>query len=105
MAAAAPHSCARPVHTVPAARGLPLTTVIDFSLFPRRFAAGLIGAFGLAGLRQAVIGLYGVLGLLTAQRTREFGVRRALGAHTRDIGRPVLRRGLAGAADRSTWTQ
>jgi putative ABC transport system permease protein len=74
-------------------RSAPLADLIGFSLFPHRFAAQFVGAFGLTGLVLAAMGVYGVLAFQVAQRTREFGVRRALGARARDIVRQVLGQG------------
>jgi putative ABC transport system permease protein len=58
----------------------------------------LLTAFGVAALVLASVGLYGVLSFSTSQRTREFGVRLALGARPRDIVSMVLREGLQLAA-------
>lgn len=72
----------------------PLAAVIGFSLFPQRFAASLVGVFGVLGLILAAIGVYGILAFQVAQRTREFGIRIALGARADDVLRLVLSRGL-----------
>ena len=54
----------------------------------------MLGGFALATLLLATAGVYGVMSFSTSQRTREFGVRLALGAGVRDIVRLVLREGL-----------
>jgi predicted permease len=60
----------------------------------RRFASVIYGTFAMAALLLAAVGLYGVVSGLVAERTREFGIRAALGATRADIVRGVLRRGL-----------
>ena len=61
---------------------------------PRTYAL-LLGGFAMFSLAIAGVGLFGVLSYSVAQRTREIGVRTALGAQTRDIVRMVFRQGLA----------
>ena len=72
-----------------------MTDQIESVLWQQRLAAGLIGVFGLLALALAAIGIYGVIAHSVAQRTREIGIRMALGADARDIRRMIVRRGLA----------
>jgi putative ABC transport system permease protein len=63
-----------------------------------RAGAKMFLTLGLAGTFVAVIGLYGVRSYLVSRRTREFGVRMAIGASPADVLRLVLRESLAIAA-------
>jgi ABC-type antimicrobial peptide transport system permease subunit len=65
----------------------------DEMLYPRRLAAAVAGLAGLTSLILASIGLYGIVSYSIAQRTREIGVRAALGADRRDIIMLILREG------------
>jgi len=86
------------VHGVDAS--LPLASVntmeelIDRSAGPRRFAMALIGGFSVLALVLASIGLYGVTSFVVTQRTRELGVRAALGARAQDLLTLVLGQGM-----------
>lgn len=65
-----------------------------FATMPLRMGATLAGVQGLLGLLLAVMGLYGVVSYAVSQRTREIGIRMALGARRLDIFRLVVRDGL-----------
>ncbi len=59
-----------------------------------RFETALLTFFALTGLLMAIIGLYGVVAFMAAQRTQEIGIRMALGATRGDVMRLILREGL-----------
>jgi predicted permease len=63
-------------------------------LFPVRIAAVLVTVFSGLGLVLAAIGLYGIIAFAVAQRTREIGIRMAIGARPSTVIRLVLRQGL-----------
>jgi predicted permease len=71
-----------------------LESSIGFSVFPQRLAAAVIGVFGLVGVLLAAIGLYGILAYQVSMRTREIGIRMALGARANNVVRVVLRQSL-----------
>jgi predicted permease len=71
-----------------------MASVMGSSLFPQRLAAALVGSFGTIGLFLAAIGLFGLLSFSVAGRTREIGVRVALGASRRQVVALVVGEGL-----------
>ena len=83
---------------IPLARVRTMDQVLERSLAERRFNLFLLGGFGVMSLLLAAAGTYGVMSHGVAQRTRELGVRLALGATPRQVFRLVVGRAMAVAA-------
>ena len=81
---------------VPAAR--PLPRLVSQTLSQPRFNTALLGTFAAVAILLAVVGIYGVIAYNVAQRTKEIGIRMALGAQGRQILTMILRQSLTMAA-------
>ncbi len=79
---------------VPLASVEPMAEILSGSIRNVRFRAGLLAGFAGAALLLAVIGLYGVLAYAVTRRSRELGIRIALGARSPEVFRLVVRDGM-----------
>ena len=82
----------------------------DSELAPYRFNAIVVGAFGLLTLALSIVGVYGVMSTVVGERTREYGIRLALGATRSRVNSGVIRQaavpiaiGIAGGALLAAW--
>jgi len=73
---------------------MPLSDYISAAWFGPRLTSFFLGVLGLISILLAAVGLYGVMAHAVSQRTREIGIRMALGADREGVLRMVLRRGL-----------
>ena len=71
-----------------------MAMLLDHDPAPRRFTARLTAGIALVALLLALIGVYGAMSYVLAQRTREIGIRMALGGARGEVVRLVLGRGL-----------
>jgi predicted lysophospholipase L1 biosynthesis ABC-type transport system permease subunit len=72
----------------------PLTETTGLATWSARTGAVALSFFGLLGLALAVVGIYGVMSYSVARRTREIGLRMALGAEARDVVKLIIKHGM-----------
>jgi predicted permease len=79
---------------LPVANVRTMDTHLGIALLPARVAGTALGVFGLIGLLLASVGMYGVMAYSVSQRTREIGIRMAIGASAAHVIRLIMRQGL-----------
>jgi putative ABC transport system permease protein len=79
---------------VPLAKVSTLATLTSTAMAGERFSMLLVSSFGILAVLLAAVGLYGIISYSVAQRTREIGIRVALGAQRGDVFSMIIRHGL-----------
>lgn len=82
-------------NTMPTGEYQTLDSIVDRAASPRRFIVSLLGAFAIAAVLLASLGIYGVISYSVSRRTQEIGIRMALGASTRNVRLQVMKGTLA----------